>query len=52
LLLLAGTAYFAWEHDKGRHVQPNVLCPLCWLQKITPAPKASGGDSPAEPEQA
>jgi hypothetical protein len=51
LLLLAGAAYFAWEHDQGRHVQPHLLCPLCWLNKIAPAPEASGGSSPAEPPE-
>jgi hypothetical protein len=28
-----------------------VLCALCWLNKITPAPEASGGYSPAEPPE-
>jgi hypothetical protein len=51
LVLFAGAAYFASEHEKGRHGRPNVLCPLCWLNKITPAPKASGGSSPAEPPE-
>jgi len=27
------------------------LCPLCWLNKIVPAPEASGGSSPAEPPE-
>ncbi len=51
LLLVAGAAYFAWEHEQGRHGQPHVLCPLCWLDKIAPAPGASGGSSPAEPPE-
>jgi hypothetical protein len=51
LVLFAGAAYFASEHEKGRHGRPNVLCPLCWLNKITPAPKASAGPRPAEPPQ-
>jgi hypothetical protein len=51
LVLFAGAAYFASEHEKGRHGRPHVLCPLCWLNKITPAPKASGGPSPAEPAE-
>jgi hypothetical protein len=51
LLLAVGAAYFAWEHDQGRHAQPHVLCPLCWLNKITPAPQTSGGPSPAEPPE-
>jgi hypothetical protein len=25
--------------------------PLCWLNKIAPAPEASGGSSPAEPPE-
>ena len=53
LLLVADAAYFAWEHEQGRHGRPHVLCPLCWLNKIAPDPGASGGSSPAgPPEQA
>ena len=51
MLLVAGAAYFAWEHEQGRHGQPHALCPLCWLNKIAPAPAASGGSSPAEPPE-
>jgi hypothetical protein len=51
LLLVAGAAYFAWEHEQGRHGGANVLCPLCWLNKIAPPPEASGGSSPAEPPE-
>jgi hypothetical protein len=56
LLLFAGGAYFVWEHGQGRHGQPHVLCPLCWLNKIDPAPAASrpegpGGPGPAEPPE-
>jgi hypothetical protein len=51
LVLVAGAAYFAWEHEQGRHGRPHVLCPLCWLKKITPAREASGGSSPAEPPE-
>jgi len=51
LLLVAGAAYFAWEHEQGRHGRPHALCPLCWLNKIAPAPGASGGSSPAEPPE-
>jgi hypothetical protein len=52
LLLVAGAAYFAWEHEQGRHGRPHVLCPLCWLNKIAPAPvDTSGGSSPAEPPE-
>ena len=49
LLLVAGGAYFVWEHEQGRHGRPNALCPLCWLNKVAPTPGASGGSSPAEP---
>jgi hypothetical protein len=51
LLLLGGVAYFAWEHEQGRHERPHVLCPLCWLNKIAPAPEASGGSTPGEPPE-
>jgi hypothetical protein len=37
-LLVAGSGlYFASEHEKGKHGQPHVLCPICWLNKIAPA---------------
>ena len=51
MVLVAGAAYFAWEHQQGRHGRQNVLCPLCWLNKIDPTPEASGGASPAEPPE-
>ena len=51
LLLVAGAAYFAWEHEQGRHERPHVLCPLCWLNKVAPASGTSGGASPAEPPE-
>jgi hypothetical protein len=51
LLLVAGAAYFAWEHEQGRHERPHVLCPLCWLNKVAPASGTSGGSSPAEPPE-
>jgi hypothetical protein len=51
LLLAAGAAYFAWEHDQGRHGRPHLLCPLCLLNRITPARQADGGSSPAEPPE-
>ena len=51
MLLVAGAAYFVWEHGQGRHGRAQVLCPLCWLDKITPAPEASGGPSPAAPPE-
>jgi hypothetical protein len=51
LLLVAGAAYLAWEHQQGRHERPQVLCPLCLLNKIAPAPEASGGPDPAEPPE-
>jgi hypothetical protein len=51
LLLLAGAAYFTWEHDQGRHEQPHMLCPICWMNKIAPPPEASGGPSGAEPPE-
>ena len=51
LVLFAGAAYMASEHEKGRHGRPHVLCPLCWLNKITPAPRAAGGSGPAEPTE-
>lgn len=53
MLLVAGAAYFAWEHEQGKHAHPHILCPICWLNKIAPPPPAaSSGPSPAEtPEE-
>jgi hypothetical protein len=53
MLLVAGAAYFAWEHEQGKHAHPHILCPICWLNKIAPPPPAaSGGPGPAEtPEE-
>ncbi len=49
LVLLGGAAFLAWEHEQGRHGQPHLLCPICWLNRIVPAsespdatPAASG----------
>jgi hypothetical protein len=49
VLLVAGAAYLAWQHEQGQHGRPNVLCPICWMNKIAPAPEAPGGSGPAEP---
>ncbi len=38
LVVAGGAAYFAWEHEQGRHARAHVLCPICWLNKIAPAP--------------
>lgn len=51
LLLVAGAAYFTWEHEQGRHGQAHVLCPVCWLNKIAPAPPAPGSSGPPEPPE-
>lgn len=50
VLLAGGAVYFAWEHEQGRHTQPHILCPICWLNRIAPPPpEAPSGPSPAEP---
>ena len=51
LVLLAGGAYFAWEHEQGKHAQPHLLCPVCWLNKIAAAPEAPSSSSRAEPKE-
>ncbi len=50
LVLLGGAAYLAWEHDQGRHAQPNLLCPVCWLSRIAPA-EEQPGQAPAAPQE-
>jgi hypothetical protein len=51
LLLAAGAAFFVWQHGEGRHERQHLLCPLCWLDKVDPAPQASDGPGPAEPPE-
>jgi hypothetical protein len=48
---VAGAAYFASQHEQGRHGPSHVLCPVCWLDKIAPAPGEPSGSSPAEPPE-
>jgi len=50
LALMGGAAYFAWEHEQGRHGQPHMLCPICWLNRIAPATEPQDGARPAEQE--
>jgi hypothetical protein len=37
LVLLAGAAYFAAQHEQGKHGQAHLLCPICWLNRVAPA---------------
>ena len=50
LVLVAAGVYFASEHERGRHGRPNLLCPICLLNKVAPAPEASGGSSSSDPQ--
>lgn len=50
LVLAGGAAYLAWEHEKGNHARAHMLCPICWLNKIAPAPEAQQGTEAAAPE--
>jgi len=50
-VLVAGAAYFAWEHEQGRHGRPHALCAICWLNKVAPGPEGSNGPDPAEPPE-
>jgi hypothetical protein len=51
VVAVAGAAYFASQHEQGRHGPSHVLCPVCWLDKIAPAPGEPSGSSPAEPPE-
>jgi len=42
LVLAGGAAYFAWEHEQGKHAQAHMLCPICWLNRIAPANESDG----------
>lgn len=48
LAAAGGAAYFAWEHEQGKHVQAHLLCPICWLNKIAPAPPQDGPAAAAQ----
>ena len=50
LLLAGGAAYFAWDHEQGKHQQAHMLCPVCWLNRIAPATGPPEGTSPAAGE--
>ncbi len=50
LVVAGGAAYFAWEHEKGRHGQAHLLCPICWLNKIAPETDAPGETQAASQE--
>jgi hypothetical protein len=50
LVLVGGAAYLAWEHEQGRHAQANLLCPICWLNRIAPAAEPQGGAGSAPQE--
>jgi hypothetical protein len=50
LLLLGGAAYFAWEHEQGRHGQAHLLCLICWLNRLAPAPEPPGESAAGSPE--
>ncbi len=50
LVLAGGAAYFAWQHQQGKHSQAHMLCPICWLDKIAPAAEAPDEAQAASPE--
>jgi hypothetical protein len=50
LVLVAGAAYFAWQHEQGRHAQAHMLCPICWLNKIAPVPEPPQETEASPPE--
>jgi len=52
LLLAGGAAYFAWDHEQGKHQQAHLLCPICWLNRIAPAtgPPEETGPAAGEPD--
>ncbi len=50
LVLAGGAAYFAWEHEQGKHGQPHLVCPICWLNRIAPAAEPPEGAQAAAQE--
>jgi len=51
VVLVGGAAYFAWEHEQGRHGRPHMLCPICWLNRVAPPRQAPSDSGPAEPTE-
>jgi hypothetical protein len=51
LLLLGGAAYFAWEHEQGRHSRAHLLCLVCWLNRIAPAAEPPDGSAAPPPQE-
>jgi hypothetical protein len=47
LALVGGAAYFAWEHQQGKHGQAHLLCPICWLNKVAPSAEDPNGTQAA-----
>jgi len=48
VLLVAGAAYFAWQHDQGKHERLHPLCAICWMDKIAPAAQAPPDAGPPD----
>jgi hypothetical protein len=51
VLLAGGAAHFAWEHEQGLHERANVLCLICWMAKVAPAPETPGDSGPSQPPE-
>ena len=49
MVLIAGAAYVAREHEQAGLDGRTRCARVCLLNKIAPACEASGGSSPAEP---
>jgi hypothetical protein len=50
LALVGGAAYFTWEHDQGKHEQPSVACPICWMDRLVPVTGPSSEVQPVTSE--
>ena len=50
IVLVVGAAHFAHEHEQGKHDRANLLCPICWLNKIAPAAEPPSG-TPGTPQE-
>lgn len=50
LALVGGAAFFTWEHDQGKHEQPNLACPICWMDRLVPVTGPAGEVQPATSE--
>ncbi len=51
LALVGGAAFFTVEHDQGKHDQPHLACPICWMDRLVPVTTPSSELQPAATQE-